>query len=182
MTKSGITGEFGNRLKKMLVHSIADPATLSPLGAVSKFNIEPDFLEFLFTAGRQAATRWLASTFDKIGVENSVDIRAHFPCEIAAKRQSGTEAIMTQRRSRFSLLALSILLVAGTAIGTALACTRTLYVGADNTVITGRSMDWMEDMFFQPVGLPARHEARRCGRADRNKVDLQIRQPHRIRL
>ena len=29
---------------------------------------------------------------------------------------------------------------------TANACTRTLYVGADNTVITGRNMDWMEDM------------------------------------
>ena len=25
-------------------------------------------------------------------------------------------------------------------------CTRTLYIGADNTVITGRSMDWSEDM------------------------------------
>ncbi len=76
--KGAITGEFGNRLKKLLIHSIADPATLSPLGAVSKFNIERDFLEFLFTAGRQAAIRWLASTFDKIGVENSVDIRARF--------------------------------------------------------------------------------------------------------
>jgi choloylglycine hydrolase len=28
----------------------------------------------------------------------------------------------------------------------ALACTRTVYVGDDNTVITGRNMDWMEDM------------------------------------
>lgn len=28
----------------------------------------------------------------------------------------------------------------------ALACSRTLYVGADNLVITGRSMDWAEDM------------------------------------
>jgi penicillin V acylase-like amidase (Ntn superfamily) len=27
-----------------------------------------------------------------------------------------------------------------------LACTRTVYVGDDNTVITGRNMDWMEDM------------------------------------
>ena len=76
--KGAITGEFGNRLKKLLIHSIADPATLSPLGAVSKFNIEPDFLEFLFAAGRQAATRWLAATFDRIGVENSIDIRARF--------------------------------------------------------------------------------------------------------
>jgi NTE family protein len=76
--KGAITGEFGNRLKKLLIHSIADPATLSPLGAVSKFNVEPDFLDFLFKAGRAAATKWLASTFYKIGVENSVDIRARF--------------------------------------------------------------------------------------------------------
>ena len=27
-----------------------------------------------------------------------------------------------------------------------LACTRTVYVGEDNTVITGRNMDWMEEM------------------------------------
>src|SRR5437868_6149115 len=25
-------------------------------------------------------------------------------------------------------------------------CTRTLYVGADNTVLTGRNMDWSEDL------------------------------------
>ncbi|MGQ0582020.1 MAG: patatin-like phospholipase family protein [Reyranella sp.] len=76
--KGAITGEFGGRLKKLLIHSIDDPATLVPLGSVSKFNIEPDFLDFLFKAGRQAAIRWLAATFDKIGVENSVDIRARF--------------------------------------------------------------------------------------------------------
>ncbi|WP_417768291.1 linear amide C-N hydrolase [Stappia sp.] len=29
---------------------------------------------------------------------------------------------------------------------TALACTRTVFVGDNNTVITGRNMDWMEDM------------------------------------
>jgi len=76
--KGAITGEFGIRLKKLLIHSIADPASLAPLGAVSKFNIEPEFLDHLFTLGRQTATRWLASTFDKVGVENSIDIRARF--------------------------------------------------------------------------------------------------------
>ena len=74
--KGALTGEFGDRLKKLLIHSISDPATLSPLGAVSKFNIEPEFLEHLFKAGRASATEWLASTFDKIGKENSIDIRA----------------------------------------------------------------------------------------------------------
>ncbi|TAJ89365.1 patatin-like phospholipase family protein [Reyranella sp.] len=73
-----ITGEFSTRLKKLLIHSIADPTTLVPLGAVSKFNIEPEFLQMLFTAGRAAGTRWLFETFDKVGRENSVDIRARF--------------------------------------------------------------------------------------------------------
>lgn len=76
--KGALTGEFGDRLKKILIHSIADPSTLAPLGAVSKFNIEPEFLDFLFNAGRAAATRWLTSTFDKVGIQNSVDIRARF--------------------------------------------------------------------------------------------------------
>ncbi len=73
-----ITGEFSHRLKKLLIHSIGDPTTLAPLGAVSKFNIEPEFLNMLFAAGRAAGTRWLFETFDKVGRENSVDIRARF--------------------------------------------------------------------------------------------------------
>lgn len=35
------------------------------------------------------------------------------------------------------------------------ACTRTLYVGADNSVITGRNMDWMEDMSSNLWSFPA---------------------------
>ena len=79
LTDNGaITGEFSHRLKKLLIHSIGDPITLAPLGAVSKFNIEPEFLNMLFAAGRAAGTRWLFETFDKVGRENSVDIRARF--------------------------------------------------------------------------------------------------------
>ncbi len=66
------------RLKQILVHSIADPASLAPMGAVSKFNIEPEFLEHLFGLGRQAATLWLASTFSFIGDRTSIDIKARF--------------------------------------------------------------------------------------------------------
>lgn len=76
--KGTITGEFGARLKVILIHSINDEPTLAPLGAVSKFNIEPEFLRYLFKAGRAAAAKWLDSTFDKIGVESTVDIRARF--------------------------------------------------------------------------------------------------------
>ena len=76
--KGAITGEFGARLKMILIHSINDDASLAPLGAVSKFNVEPEFLKYLFDLGHAAATRWLASTFDSIGVKSSIDIRARF--------------------------------------------------------------------------------------------------------
>ena len=76
--QGAITGEFGRRLKRMLIHSIADAAAMAPLGSVSKFNIEPDFLEHLFGLGREAATAWLATTFDMVGMESSIDIRARF--------------------------------------------------------------------------------------------------------
>jgi NTE family protein len=76
--KGAITGEFGARLKMILVHSIGDEATLSPLGAVSKFNIEPEFLKYLFDHGRMAARRWLDATFEQLGQRSSIDIRARF--------------------------------------------------------------------------------------------------------
>jgi len=46
--------------------------------------------------------------------------------------------------SRFRGMACAAALLLGLAQN-ALACTRAMYVGADGTVITGRSMDWMED-------------------------------------
>lgn len=41
---------------------------------------------------------------------------------------------------------LASVLAVSVSLPVANACTRALYVGTDNTVITGRSMDWMEDM------------------------------------
>ena len=76
--KGAITGEFGGRLKRILVHSIADPDSLAPLGAVSKFNIEPEFLKHLFDLGHAAATSWLAATFESVGIKSTLDIRARF--------------------------------------------------------------------------------------------------------
>jgi len=48
------------------------------MGSVSKFLIEPAYLDHLFQLGRLAAAKWLGSTFDDIGVKSSVDIRARF--------------------------------------------------------------------------------------------------------
>ncbi len=76
--KGAITGEFGARLKEIMIHSINDEASIAPMGSVSKFLIEPAFLEHLFQLGRVAATKWLASTFDDVGVKSSIDVRARF--------------------------------------------------------------------------------------------------------
>ena len=76
--QGALTGDFGRRMKRILVHSIADPASLAPLGSVSKFNIEPDFLSYLFGLGHAAASAWLSTTFNSVGVESSIDIRARF--------------------------------------------------------------------------------------------------------
>ena len=76
--KDAITGALSGRLKQVLVHSIADPDSLAPLGAVSKFNIEPEFLKHLFDLGRAAAASWLAATFDSVGIKSTLDIRARF--------------------------------------------------------------------------------------------------------
>ncbi|MBS0518055.1 MAG: patatin-like phospholipase family protein [Proteobacteria bacterium] len=76
--EGALTGTASTRLKAMLIHSINDDDSLASLGSVSKFNVEPEFLQHLFRLGRAAATRWLASTFESIGVKTSVDIAARF--------------------------------------------------------------------------------------------------------
>jgi penicillin V acylase-like amidase (Ntn superfamily) len=62
---------------------------------------------------------------------------------------------MRKHPPKLLALALSAVIVVAPTIDTAVACTRTLYVGADNTVITGRNMDWMEDMVSNLWVFPA---------------------------
>ncbi len=59
--------------------------------------------------------------------------------------------------SKFRPVALSIamLLSGGVVVVPSVeACTRALYVGDDGTVITGRSMDWSEDMQSNMWAMP----------------------------
>ena len=62
---------------------------------------------------------------------------------------------MKRRSSRLVALALSVAIAVIPAFNPAFACTRTLYVGADNTVLTGRNMDWSEDMASNLWVFPA---------------------------
>jgi len=73
------------------------------------------------------------------------------------------------RFSRFFAAAVSAGLVLGVSanlFGAASACTRALYVGDDKTVITGRNMDWKEDMHTNLHVFPAGMERRGAKAAD----------------
>ncbi|MFG1350833.1 linear amide C-N hydrolase [Xanthobacter autotrophicus] len=56
---------------------------------------------------------------------------------------------------RVAALAAAALYVAGLGAGVAQACTRAVYLGSDGVVITGRSMDWAEDMRTNLWAFPA---------------------------
>jgi NTE family protein len=60
--------------KRMNIQLLEADAELKPLGASSKLNAEPAFLEHLKAIGREACDRWLARNFDQIGVNSTVDL------------------------------------------------------------------------------------------------------------
>jgi len=62
-------------LKRMLIHSIADEATMSTLSVASKLNADWGFLGELCQCGRDCASAWLAANFDRLGEESTIDIR-----------------------------------------------------------------------------------------------------------
>ena len=63
---------------------------------------------------------------------------------------------MNLKRCKYTSLAIAMSVVL-TAPTVSLGCTRTLYVGSDSTVITGRNMDWREDLasnlWLFPAGM-----------------------------
>jgi penicillin V acylase-like amidase (Ntn superfamily) len=69
-----------------------------------------------------------------------------FSTTVANRKCPNQQEEIMRRPSKLTALALSTAVSAAPLAHTATACTRTLYVGADNTVITGRNMDWKEDM------------------------------------
>ncbi|MEM7044234.1 MAG: patatin-like phospholipase family protein [Pseudomonadota bacterium] len=64
--------------KRLNVHAIDAEAEMARLSVSSKLNADAGFLSTLFDLGRERATHWLESNFDKVGVESSVDIEARF--------------------------------------------------------------------------------------------------------
>ncbi|MCG3201763.1 MAG: hypothetical protein NFCOHLIN_01633 [Gammaproteobacteria bacterium] len=68
----------GGRLKGMRIHCIDAEAEMRGLGASSKCNTGPGFLEWLFELGRQRSDAFLGQHFEKIGLESSTSIEQRF--------------------------------------------------------------------------------------------------------
>ncbi len=64
--------------KNLRLHMVADDAGLAPLGASSKLNTQPAFLQQLHALGVAAADRWLTAHRADVGVRGSLDIRRTF--------------------------------------------------------------------------------------------------------
>src|SRR5271165_6611785 len=75
---------------------------------------------------------------------------------------------MKQCLARLAALALPVAVLVACVADASSACTRTLYTGADNTVITGRNMDWDEDMGSNLWAFPA--GLKRDGAAGPNSI------------
>lgn len=71
----------GTGYRRVLMHAISDEATLSELGASSKFNVEPEFIDMLFDHGRNAAEAWLKTSFKHVGAKSTIDVRKMFQGE-----------------------------------------------------------------------------------------------------
>ncbi len=64
--------------KHMMLHAIEADDVMRGLGVASKLNADWEFLMHLHAIGRERAEAWLEASFDKLGVESSVDIRAKY--------------------------------------------------------------------------------------------------------
>ena len=66
------------RYRRLFLHCIEDEDRMRNFKLSTKFNGDWDFLMILKQYGREAADKWLATSFDKLGRESSVDIRERF--------------------------------------------------------------------------------------------------------
>ena len=66
--------------KRIRLHEIKDEPALAGLGHASKSNTDWDFLLELRNFGRQAAKRWLSTSFDHVGRKTTADMHRMLRC------------------------------------------------------------------------------------------------------
>jgi NTE family protein len=64
--------------KRMFFHSIEAEDIIKDLSGSSKMNADWRFLMHLFDLGRERANEWLATKFDCLGVETTVDLKSRY--------------------------------------------------------------------------------------------------------
>ena len=68
----------GGQFKKILIHCVEAEDDMSELGVSSKWNVDWNFLKWLFELGRKRADAFLSAHFDKLGRESSTPIERYF--------------------------------------------------------------------------------------------------------
>jgi NTE family protein len=63
-------------VKRMHIHAIAADGVMRGLSVMSKLNADGEFLDHLRHDGREHAARWLDASYDRLGHESTVDVRA----------------------------------------------------------------------------------------------------------
>lgn len=67
-----------NGMKNMLIHRIEADDVMSKLGVASKLNASWEQISMLMEVGRERADAWLASHFDRVGQQSTVDIHEKY--------------------------------------------------------------------------------------------------------
>jgi NTE family protein len=65
----------GDGLRRILIHGISADEVMVKLGVSSKLNADWDFLLHLHEAGRRYADAWLATSYDRLGRESTIDLQ-----------------------------------------------------------------------------------------------------------
>jgi NTE family protein len=65
-------------MKRMFIHSIRADELMTGLGVSSKLNTDWRFLTMLRDQGRAAASSWLEASYERIGKESTIDLKAEF--------------------------------------------------------------------------------------------------------
>lgn len=66
------------KMKRLHMHMIRDDAFFGSIDRASGFCADPDFLDYLFQAGRRMGRNWLKENFDKIGKESTAEMEHDF--------------------------------------------------------------------------------------------------------
>lgn len=66
------------KLKRLHMHIIRDDMFIGSLEQVSGFVADPDFLKYLYDAGRRFGRNWLKQNFDSIGVRTTAHIEEDY--------------------------------------------------------------------------------------------------------